>query len=231
MIGPATRLNWPLLNTAFVASAVGPTGAPFPLQPSTFEPTSAGVRVEYGAALGSLDALLDPRGDADPQLCGEEGGVCITLPSLGSPEECAEKALLLVDSCAQPNAKPVAPPEAEPILDPLIFYRLRDRILCYTPGGRRAIDLFFGSLLDTADTTFLSADAAELALDWAKGWQPLLRLLVHGRGDAATVTQGHAQLLIDYVASLKAAATQPTSSTPSSSRRLASTSRAGSDST
>ena len=138
------------------------------------------------------EAFLNPDGTGDPLLS------CPQPPAVHAPP-----------TSSRPHRRTTLDPQADDSFDTVVLYRLRDRIFRYALGGRRAIDLFFGFLGEMAGTTALSPDAPERVLDWILGWQPLFRRLIDGRGDTVTVTAGHTQLIIDYVASLKASATTP----------------------
>jgi hypothetical protein len=98
--------------------------------------------------------------------------------------------------------QPVAP---EPI-DPLLLYRVRDRVFRGTPGGRRATDLFYLHSGDIVHAMRADPALAERGVDLYLEWQPLLRDLVEGRGDQVTIPGALVDETLDVLADLEAVA-------------------------
>jgi hypothetical protein len=90
-------------------------------------------------------------------------------------------------------------------IDLPLFYRVRDEILAQTPKGQRYIELFY-----THDLEILVLLLTDPAL-WDEGeatlllWEPNLRALVDGQGDAVRITAEQVQAVQDFLDHLSAA--------------------------
>ncbi len=88
----------------------------------------------------------------------------------------------------------------------LVIYRLRDRVLAETPGGRRSSELFYAHLDELAATVIANPALRDLGASWIDAWHAPLAALVGGRGADLKLTQAQIDSLLDYVDALKEAA-------------------------
>lgn len=94
-------------------------------------------------------------------------------------------------------------------IDVVQLYRLRDRVLETTPGGRRAVALYYQYGRDmiaagVRDFSVLAAGHRALV-----EWMPVIDALVAGRGDTVTVSPDQARLANEFLAAATAAAVEP----------------------
>ncbi len=84
-------------------------------------------------------------------------------------------------------------------IDLQLFYDVRDTVLAGTPDGRRYIDLYY-----THNPEILGLLVNDLNL-WDEGvatletWQPNLQALVHGQGNAVTITAGQVKSITTFL--------------------------------
>ncbi len=90
--------------------------------------------------------------------------------------------------------------------DLLVLYRLRDRVLARTPGGRRAIDLSYDHLDAMLATTAANPEVGDLGASWLASWEGSLTALVEGHGAEAKLGPGQINSLLAYVEAMKAVA-------------------------
>jgi hypothetical protein len=90
--------------------------------------------------------------------------------------------------------------------DLLVLYRLRDRVLAKTPGGRRAIDLSYDHLDAMLAATAANPEVGDLGASWLASWEGPLTALVEGRGGEAKLGPGQINTLLAYVEAMKAVA-------------------------
>jgi hypothetical protein len=213
---PATTIRSTTGGVPTSSARAGDARVPRPRQAETFISFDFLVTLSHdlqdlGLGVGCCFSLI--WGDCtffnsgDPDDSDDDyGEICATLLGIEDPTDlCPEPA----EASLSTRRQRVLSPPADRAIDAPLLFRLRDRIFRRTPGGRRATALSVDHIADLGATGEESPDARDRALDWYLGWQPLLRRLIDGRGDTVTITAGHTQLLIDYVASLKAAATTP----------------------
>ncbi len=96
-------------------------------------------------------------------------------------------------------------PAADTTVDLVSLYRLRDEVLARKPAGRRHTELYYAhtaevTALVAKDPALLEALFQNLLL-----WQPHLRELLDGRGDAAIVTSQQVSGALDVLGRLEAA--------------------------
>jgi hypothetical protein len=105
-----------------------------------------------------------------------------------------------------PRPEQLLPHAAGAIADDLVLYRLRDRVLARTPGGRRATDLFYEHIGDMVATVGANPAVGGLGVSWLESWEGPLTALVEGRGAQATLTQAQVDSLVAYVEAMKSGA-------------------------
>jgi hypothetical protein len=93
-----------------------------------------------------------------------------------------------------------------PKSDPILLYRLRDRVFANTPGGERATTLYYELTDDLVLAAMLDADVVTLGRTNLLDWQPSLQALVSGQGIATLVTQEQIDGLNAFLDALRAAA-------------------------
>jgi hypothetical protein len=123
-------------------------------------------------------------------------GVCLNPLSILEPRERSRS-----------EAAPREAGDPETAFDPVVLFKLRDRLLRHTAGGRRAIELFYDSAGDLVSTVGSFGSGSALGKSFVLAWQPLWRRLIEDRGDEVAVTAQHTQALLDYVNALELNAT------------------------
>jgi len=120
---------------------------------------------------------------SDPVLCS-----CPINDILRTLQTQLKRATTFVKSAAQ---------------DVLLYYRVRDRVLAQSPGGRRYISLYYRHASEI--TGLLAGDASlrSLAVTAMDSWAPGLQALVDGAGSGLPVTQPMADSMTALLESLK----------------------------
>jgi hypothetical protein len=73
--------------------------------------------------------------------------------------------------------------------DDVLLYRIRDRLMAGTRGGRRATELFYQLNVELSRAAFADTSIVGLGRQALGAWEENLHLLVTGRGESAVVSQ------------------------------------------
>lgn len=90
--------------------------------------------------------------------------------------------------------------------DTPLLYRMRDRVMIETRGGRRATELFYQHSLDLARTVFVDGDVIGLGREALGAWESDLNALVAGDGADAIVAQEQIDAIDDFLDAVRGAA-------------------------
>lgn len=87
--------------------------------------------------------------------------------------------------------------------DILLYYRVRDRVLAQSPGGKRYIALYYHHASEMRGLLAGDDSLRSLALTAMDAWGPGLEALVEGQGGGSTVTQAMADSMTALLEKLK----------------------------
>ncbi len=109
-----------------------------------------------------------------------------------------------------PRQRAAIPIPERPLFDNFIAYRLRDRALPETRGGRRTVELYYEHNANMVDAALADPNILTLALTALKSWETILRSVADPDGayhpDFQTIFQVHVDDLNAFLDALRAVA-------------------------
>ena len=120
--------------------------------------------------------------------CAYEACQCPLLQLLGAVRTQFKRATTIVQTAAR---------------DILLYYRVRDRVLAQSPGGKRYIALYYRHASEIRGLLAGDDSLRSLALTAMDAWGPGLEALVEGQGAGSSVTQPMADSMTALLEKLK----------------------------
>jgi len=120
--------------------------------------------------------------------CAYEACSCPLFQLLGAVKTQFKRAATLVQTAAR---------------DILLYYRVRDRVLAQSPGGKRYIALYYRNASEIRGLLAGDDSLRSLAFTAMDAWGPGLEALVEGQGAGSTVTQAMSDSMTALLEKLK----------------------------